>query len=263
MSDSTTRICNDCKRELVLSDEFWYRDKRNSNFRTPCKTCTNARNKAWKIANSETYLENQRLYSRAKYHENPEKERARFKRWRLANLEYNRGRVRNYYCANKDKERARHIRWKQQVGGRAQYMRRFRAINPFYFKRLQHRRRAILLNLPSDFTADQWRACKSYFNHRCAVCGRERDLFTTIERDHWIPVTAINCPGDTARNIVPLCSNDTTISGQPIGCNQSKNKSLPEAWLIMRFGTRKANQILARIQAYFDSITQSSNTGIE
>ena len=38
------------------------------------------------------------------------------------------------------------------------------------------------------------------------------------------------------------------------GCNNSKRNQDAEQWLIERFGERKARQILARIQQYFDSL---------
>jgi len=106
--------------------------------------------------------------------------------------------------------------------------------------------------LPDDFTVDQWQRCLDYFNHCCAVCGRQmKDLFGThtVAMDHWIPLSSPDCPGTVAHNIVPLCHGEG-------GCNNSKGAKIPETWLKKRFGGRKAKAIVARIEAYFDWLRQ-------
>jgi hypothetical protein len=56
-------------------------------------------------------------------------------------------------------------------------------------------------------------------------------------------------PGTVPTNIVPLCHGVD-------GCNLSKSNGDPIEWLTSRYVPRKAKQILARIQAYFDSLKE-------
>jgi len=53
--------------------------------------------------------------------------------------------------------------------------------------------------------------------------------------------------GTTADNIVPLCSGED-------GCNNSKHNAMPEVWLVLKFGKRKARVILQRILEYFELV---------
>lgn len=131
---------------------------------------------------------------------------------------------------------------------------------------LPHRKRQLFIakqnykarkrSLPNALTADQWQHALNYFNGCCAVCGRQlNDMFGefTASADHWIPLSykGDDNPGTVATNIIPLCNG---ISG----CNTSKNATMPRIWLEREFGKRKAKQIAARIQEYFDSIEEST-----
>jgi hypothetical protein len=49
--------------------------------------------------------------------------------------------------------------------------------------------------------------------------------------------------------MVPLCNG----SG---GCNNAKHDRDPSAWLTERFGPRKAQAILKKIDAYFEVVRQ-------
>lgn len=109
------------------------------------------------------------------------------------------------------------------------------------------RRRARKRGLPDNFTVDDWRYCLEYFHYRCVACGRQLDdLFGThrASADHWTPLKSPECTGTIPENIVPLCSGKG-------GCNNSKSHRNAEEWLVNKFGRRKANEILARIQEYF------------
>jgi hypothetical protein len=110
------------------------------------------------------------------------------------------------------------------------------------------RRRARKRNLPDHFTRQDWQRCLEYFNHCCAICGRQlKDLFGThtAAADHWVPLTSPDCPGTVPTNIVPMCHGIG-------GCNPSKAANNAEQWLIKRFGKRKAKKKLAEIEAYFE-----------
>lgn len=115
-----------------------------------------------------------------------------------------------------------------------------------------HRYNARKNNLPDTFTLEQWERAISYFNDCCAACERPfYDLFGErfLAMDHWIPISSPDCPGTVATNMVPLCHGVD-------GCNNTKNQWPADEWLVSRFGKRKAKQILARIEAYFEWVKE-------
>jgi hypothetical protein len=118
-----------------------------------------------------------------------------------------------------------------------------------------HKRIARKKSKPFNFTKNDWQRALDYFNHRCAVCGRQfNDLFgeRKAAADHWIPLANSNCPGTVPTNIVPLCHGID-------GCNSSKNRTLPMDWLMKKFSKRKAEQINKRIQDYFAWVKEQDN----
>ena len=102
--------------------------------------------------------------------------------------------------------------------------------------RLRHSsslRRARVKGFPSTFTQEEQHFCRAYFHYACAVCGKEEGFQWTLAMDHWIPINSPHCPGTVATNMIPLCDGVG-------GCNTRKQDTLPELWLIKRFGKRKA-----------------------
>lgn len=173
-----------------------------------------------------------REHRRIRYAEHPEKQR-----------EYNQ----RYYKEHLEKERQRCQLYREQHLEAARVrQQRYRANNIEKERSYSRRRRARKLNLPATFTLDHERLGLEYFSGRCAVCNRQlKDLFGThtVHWDHWIPLTKGG--GTTPDNMLPLC-------GGQGGCNQSKGAKLPEKWLLKQFGKRKAAEILAKIEAYFE-----------
>lgn len=107
--------------------------------------------------------------------------------------------------------------------------------------------------LPETLTTEQWVACLDYFGYCCAVCGQPAGMFTTLAQDHWIPVAykGADNPGTVLTNMIPLCHS--TEAGM-FGCNNRKGDRNAHDWLVSTYGARKAKQIEARINAYFDSV---------
>lgn len=113
-------------------------------------------------------------------------------------------------------------------------------------------KKAINRLLPHTLTQEQWEHALNYFDDCCAVCGRQPNHMLSdcvISLDHWIPLShkGSNNPGSVATNAIPLCHRDG-------GCNNSKHNTMPDRWLKHKFGRRKANKIMARIQEYFGSL---------
>jgi uncharacterized Zn ribbon protein len=102
-------------------------------------------------------------------------------------------------------------------------------------------------NLPRTFSAQDWNRALDYWGDKCAICERPRGLWHTLAQDHWIPLTHPDCPGTVPTNILPLCHGED-------GCNNSKGKKDPEAWLVAKLGRRRANRKLREIADYFNWI---------
>jgi len=99
-------------------------------------------------------------------------------------------------------------------------------------------------SLPDTFSERDWLRALEYWGYKCAVCGRPRGLWHTLAADHWIPLTAPDCPGTVPTNIIPLCHGEG-------GCNNSKRSKVPDEWLVSKLGTKDAFQKQLEIDAYF------------
>lgn len=245
MTDSTTKKCSKCGQEKPLSQ--YKKDKRYTGGHIgKCRDCLNASHRQWHKANSEHVKarskkwrdnnpEKQRAYKRRYKEKHYEKVCAGLRAWRARNQAHVLNYSRSYNQSAAGYARAK--RWRRGQHGRLE------------MKLNQLKRYMRKKQLPFAFTAQDWRRCLEYFNHRCAICGRPRGLWHTLAPDHWIPLAdkRPDNPGTVPTNIVPLCH------GQD-GCNNSKLNHSPEEWLAGRYSKSKATQILARIQAYFDSL---------
>lgn len=159
-----------------------------------------------------------------------------------ANVEKVRASSRQYIKAHPEQSRIRIQQWCRANTARHRLIKRAAS----------QRRRALMRNLPAVYTDRDWQNCLTYFNNRCAICDRPSGFWHKLAQDHWIPVSKGG--SYTPGNIIPLCHGIG-------GCNNSKNDSDAHEWLISRFGKRKASQIEARVQAYFDSLTSKALAG--
>lgn len=150
----------------------------------------------------------------------------------------------DYRCRECQNARRRELD-RLNPGRKSNYDKRYRAKYPDKVKASRHQRLARELSLPEEYEASDWRRALDYFGGCCAVCGRPPGLWHTLSPDHWISLTAADCPGTIPKNIIPLCHGVG-------GCNNSKSNRNPIDWLIWKFGKRKANKIRKRIEAYFE-----------
>lgn len=210
--DTPLKRCRECGAEKSLLE--FHKDKSRADGRaTICKVCAIAKTREWYRNHRERDHENSRRWAK----EHPSQRRVHKRRWLEKNPDY-------------------HKQWKKA--------------NPEYLYIAQLKRRARQKSLPAAFSPDDWQACLEYWNHCCAVCGRQmHDLFgeRSLAADHWIPLNSPDCPGTVPSNIVPLCQGID-------GCNNSKSDAEPLAWLTRRLGKRAARKKLVEIQAYFDSL---------
>ncbi len=115
--------------------------------------------------------------------------------------------------------------------------------NKPYDRERKQKRRAQKRGEVNVFTEQDWQRALRYFDSCCAACGRPPGPWHHLAQDHWIPIVKGGLY--TKDNIVPLCHGLD-------GCNNSKNDSYPNEWLEWKFGKRRARQIAARVEAYFE-----------
>jgi 5-methylcytosine-specific restriction endonuclease McrA len=233
----------ECGKTLPATLEYFPPSKTNKDgLRGWCRVCYTEYNRKYKQANKEAIREKDREYYKA----NRDSRIAYVRKYYQDNKEKSDNQKRQYRKANRKAVNERDRKWREKNREKvAESNKRSRNKNPENSRIVLARRRARKLGLPDTFTTKQWFACLEYFNHTCAVCGNQlRDLFGTIEphRDHWIPLSSPECLGTVAENMVCLCSD----------CNCRKQAKLPVIWLTERYGTRKANIILQRIETYFE-----------
>lgn len=281
-----TKTCAKCKNLIPATLEYFSKDKtKDDGLQTWCKACMreyhreyreinrdklNEQNRKYRLDNiDKELLRSQKYYQANKdkkveyYENNKEKIDEYHQKYRLINksksLEYAReyrrlnknklySKNRAYYQANKDKVLKQNREYYQaNKDQRSEYARKWRRANPDKKRISSARRNARKRSLPSTFTEQQWIACLEYFNYTCAVCSSQlRDLFGDVEphADHWIPLSSDKCTGTVATNMVCLCSD----------CNLNKGAKMPDVWLKEKYGTRKANEILKRIDDYFNGL---------
>ncbi len=241
MSESTTfqKICTVCGQSFPYTAEFFpiYKSRGKRCLRGACRPCWRAGRKAHNDATREQDRQRRRNWRQAnpdkvttqkkRSHErNREHDLARSKRWRDSNLEHAREVCRDAYYQDRGK-----------------YIRKA-MLNTI--KRMARKR-----NLPDMFTDADWQRALEYFGGCCAICGRPAGLWHTIAMDHWIPLSAHDCPGTVASNIIPLCHGID-------GCNNSKGNRNPVTWLTAKLGKTKAGRKLVEISAYLDSVREST-----
>ncbi len=223
--------CTKCKNELLATVEFFVVAKIGLSWW--CKDCLREYQQQYRDRDREGY--NTAVRNRRR--EKGDEYNAYQRQYRKDNAVRIRERDRLYHAKNPQIKLAKNRR----------YRARHRDV-----KIIQGaRRRALKRNLPDTLTAQEWQACLAYFNNRCAVCNCPAGLWHTIAADHWIPLADPNCPGTIARNIIPLCH---ARYGGTQCCNNLKQDTPPNEWLIARYGKKKAEIIIKRVNDYFNSL---------
>jgi hypothetical protein len=199
-----------------------------------------------------------------KYREtHPEAIRERDKSWQARNPERKRQNHRNYYHRNKSSINAkRRADYQENPYPARQLAMRYRDLNPDRVRIVRLRQKTLRRNLTHTLTADEWQRALNYFGGQCAVCGRIPDMWTTLAVDHWIPASnpRPDNPGTTAGNVIPLCHSRSGVPAGKSSCNNSKSNKDPAEWLVQKFGKRKAQSILKRIETYFDWVREQDGS---
>lgn len=227
-----TKLCRKCGGVFPATLDYFYKCKSGRYGITGrCKSCICQQTREWVKNNPEQKKQQDKEYAA----NNAERKAETKRRWVKNNPDKKLQASRDYRKRNPGKNTPVATIW--------------RLLNPDSTKAIKHRRRAKEHGLPNVFTDENWRNALEHFGGCCAVCGRPAGLWHKIAADHWIPLTADNCPGTVPTNIVPLCHGLG-------GCNNSKSNKDPMEWLQSRFGTRQAQLIIERIEHYFKQVKE-------
>lgn len=271
-NNTTFRVCRTCGKEYPLTTDYFH--KHTNRLDIHCRDCVNQklaekrgykqkRKKAMSAPEGyrcctmcfQTFPETLEYFHKAGPRLNTFCKSCAIKKvsaWTKDHPEYARKKSREW--AKNNPERAREF----VNNARAKNRFKYNEINRRSLKRhratanaRQGERRTRKRNLPHTFTPQDWQYALEYFDHSCAVCGRRAGFWHVISQDHWLPLVNPDCPGTVPTNMVPLCHS--VLDGEG-GCNNMKNRQLPDKWLIKTYGEKHARTILARIDAYFATV---------
>lgn len=246
--DTGFQQCTICKNVLPLTSEYF--GLNGKRFRRQCRNCKNIsqNNHRKEPGVSEKY--NAKRREKLKDPIEAEKIRRDQRERRTKNPEYFREvdakrRALGTEGREKHKERSRKYYWDNHEKIRAEYKSKSHAEH-------ESKRRAKIHGLPYDWDKSDWQRCLEYWGNKCAICGRVISETHFLARDHWIAIKdkCVDNPGTVPQNILPLCHSYRGRGGEP-GCNNSKWKHDPIAWLNSRYSPSEAESILARINEYF------------
>lgn len=116
--------------------------------------------------------------------------------------------------------------------------------NPEYMKNYMQARRNKMLELPYDFTIEDWEYAKEYFNCSCAYCGDKENDNIKLEQDHFIAMSKGG--GYTKFNIIPACRT----------CNSSKHNNDFLEWYEKQLFYNESN--VETILNYFEGLEDMS-----
>jgi 5-methylcytosine-specific restriction endonuclease McrA len=144
---------------------------------------------------------------------NPERARARDKKYRERYREKRQAQYRAWYERNKQSVMLRIEAARRANPELARAKRREQyAVDPTAAKNQQNRRRALLLGSEASLTKQEWHTILARFSYRCAYCGSSDQL----TQDHVRPLSRGGA--HSKENVVPACKP----------CNCKKQARLPE-----------------------------------
>jgi hypothetical protein len=221
------KTCSKCHKSQMVNQ--FGRDKKRRDGRAPwCKSCRHT----YVIENKEAL----RLRSAANYQKN---------RGLLLQQAATRRESR------REEERAYQVEYRKKFPDKARNVAtRWRKANAAQRRLIEHNREARKRSLPNTWTMAEQAFMLEYWHHACAICGNPEGLFWILAFDHWIPLASPACPGTIAANMLPLCHGN-------LGCNNSKHKNEPHAWLVRRFDAKKVARIEKAIATYFHIVSEA------
>ena len=242
MSITGVKTCTSCGQEKPATAEYYCKAKTGTRVFMPfCKECQSARNKVYRLihrdkvnAQSAQYYIDNKTAIRAQKKEYGKRNQERLSEYRKQYYEDHKEiiseRAKQYALKNQDKIAVKRKLYysdnKQRILNRVHqyYVEHienykvsgvlYRISHPNQGKLSNHKRAALRREYPATFTRVQWEEAKTYFNNRCAYCGKEKEL----TQDHFIPLAKGGAY--TRENIIPACK----------WCNFSKHDKLFQEW---------------------------------
>lgn len=221
-TETPLKRCSVCKSYKPTTTQYFrVRNKTTGILENRCLECEHIRQRDQKRRSRTEHPEREKAAKQRYYDQHGEQVRKSVQRYRREHPDRVSESKKRHYQSNKEQYRAQGENY-----------------------------RARRLGFPNTFTDTDWQRCLNYFNGCCAVCGRPRGLWHTLAKDHWVSLNdpRSDNPGTVPGNIVPLCHSSNTGAG---GCNNSKKDKDAQAWLVGKFGKRKAAIVLKRVDDYF------------
>lgn len=232
------KICPQCQRTLPATKQYFHAQKNGKHgFTSRCKECKKqyveenfereaARKHEWYLRNKEEILakaredkdaiNEQRRERRAK---NPDKYRDREREYWVANADKKKQKGARYYRNNRDEllEKCAE-RYRANPDQVKERVKKWARENPEKYKQMNnqkwHRYRSKIKKAEYNYSKQDWKYCKEYFNNTCCYCGDK----TSLTKEHLIPVE--DGGGFVKDNILPAC----------MPCNSSKRNRTLDDW---------------------------------
>jgi hypothetical protein len=265
---SGVKTCSACGQTFPATAEYFHRNKRHKTGLTCyCKSCAINRTKDWEREHPEQRDLSKRLWrERNQERLNAKSRQTRrengvYKREYWNNREQHLSKAKQYYHEHRDEINAYKKEWRKGYVQRSkELVAQWHKNNPERSKQIAQlaveRRLARKRGLPATLSNEQWEQALEYFGYQCACCGQLASELVVLAADHWLPISKPDCPGTVALNIIPLCHARKGHNNKVPCCNNSKGSKDAETWLVERFGEYEANEILSRIEAYFEWVRQ-------
>jgi 5-methylcytosine-specific restriction endonuclease McrA len=189
------RICTKCNIEKDIK-EYNLQKSNSGGVSYWCRDCCSKYKKQYRKNNKEAIREYYKKYRE----ENKESIKENKKQY----VEDNKEVIKEYHKRYTEDNKEVMKKYKKK------YVEEHRDIYSIYTQK----RNAILKQLPSTLTLEQWDNVKQHFNNSCAYCGKEKPL----AQEHFIPLSK---GGEYSHNnIIPSCQS----------CNSSKSNKVFEEW---------------------------------
>ncbi len=246
--DGLQPYCNMCRKKyrkenaeaLSIQDKKYREEnkaeisKRRKNYREENADILKKRAKKYREENAEAI----KLSKKECYEKNKESVKSRMKEWRMKNTEAKKRADREYRLENLEARRAYNKKYyRENAAAINQQMKEYKKE---YYKNPESRelrrlrcqkRRSLQKNAPATLTVNQWKKCKTFFNHACAYCGKPSQK---LHQEHFVPVTFGG--NYTINNIIPACRT----------CNSSKQDKNFFTWYPQQsfYSKRRESKVL-------------------
>jgi 5-methylcytosine-specific restriction endonuclease McrA len=221
----TGKVCVGCHEWKPASDFSplrWKGKPLGNGYRSRCKACSNARQRAKRAGHPTLFRDRDRAYIASRHEQSTgyqrnlrDKNREKVDRAGRAYREANREKIRIAAKRRRDSNIA-HYRaigrkaYANNIEKRRAYNRSYRKAHPERYREQVRTRRNRKYQAEGFHTEAEWGMLKAKYNYTCLRCSqREPEIILT--RDHVLPITQGG--SDWITNLQPLCHT----------CNSSKN----------------------------------------